>query len=231
MSKLNLQKNRLNVTIFPDFYEKGAWKSAQTIAGMDEVGRGCLAGPVVAAAVILPINTRYHRLKDSKKMSKKDRVIAYKWIKKNCISGVGIINHRLIDKYNIYQTTIIAMKKALSQLITQIKHNLDVVVVDAISDSFEDILCPKSVIHSFIKGEDYSRSIAAASILAKETRDAIMDHYAKIYPQYGFDAHSGYGTTQHIAALDKYGKSLIHRDTFLQKYYQKKQGNTQQELF
>ncbi len=226
-----MTQNRQNVTKKRDFYEKKAWITAQSIIGIDEVGRGCLAGPVLAAAVILPPKTRYNRLIDSKKMTKKEREIAYKWIIKNCNVGIGIAHHRLIDKHNIYQATIIAMKKALSALISITFKNPDIILVDAVTEKFTDIINPKTIIYSFKNGEDRSRSIAAASIVAKVTRDKIMDNLHATYRQYHFNTHKGYGTKQHIALLDVHGESIVHRKTFLQNYYQKKHSDMQQALF
>jgi len=231
MEKSNLLKNRQSVTKKRDYYEKIAWKADNIVVGIDEVGRGCLAGPVLSCAVILPPNTSYNRLKDSKQMSKKEREIAYKWIVKNCIVSIGIVHHRLIDKQNIYQATIFSMKKSLSGIISIIKKNPDVILVDAIEEQFSDIVTKNSTVHAFTHGESYSRSIAAASIVAKVTRDEIMDNLHSAYAQYNFDLHKGYGTKKHIALLDIHGESLVHRKTFLRNYYQKKQDCIQQKLF
>lgn len=175
------------------------------IAGVDEAGRGPLAGPVVAAAVILKTFRFNERVDDSKKLSANKREKAFSEIIKKSIFGIGIVDEKTIDRINIYQATKKAMHEALSKLRT----TPDYVIVDG-----KMKLTTKCPIRCIPKGDSKSLSIAAASIIAKVTRDRIMHEYDDVYPQYGFSRHKGYGTKAHMAALRKYGPSQIHRKTF-----------------
>ena len=175
------------------------------IAGVDEAGRGPLAGPVVAAAVILKTFRFRERVDDSKKLSANKREKAFSEIIKKSIFGIGIVDEKTIDRINIYQATKKAMHEALSKLRT----TPDYVIVDG-----KMKLATKCPIKCIPQGDSKSLSIAAASIIAKVTRDRIMYEYDDIYPQYGFSRHKGYGTKAHMAALRKYGPSQIHRKTF-----------------
>lgn len=172
------------------------------IAGVDEVGRGPLAGPVVAAAVILPVDFYHPGLTDSKQMSKKQRLVAYQHIQEVAEVAIGIIEPEEIDRINIYQASKQAMQQAVAQL------RPDALLVDAMTLAVE---LPQE---SLIKGDARSVSIAAASVIAKETRDTMMEQYARLYPEYGFEKHAGYGTAQHLQALDSAGVTPIHRKTF-----------------
>ncbi|MGE6554985.1 ribonuclease HII [Exiguobacterium artemiae] len=174
----------------------------QRIAGVDEVGRGPLAGPVVAAAVILPVDFYHPGLTDSKQMSKKQRLAAYEHIQEVAEVAIGIVEPEEIDRINIYQASKQAMQQAVAQLTP------DALLVDAMT---LDVDFPQE---SLIKGDARSISIAAASVVAKETRDTMMEQYAMIYPDYGFEQHAGYGTVQHLQALDRVGVTPIHRKTF-----------------
>ena len=177
------------------------------LAGIDEVGRGPLAGPVVAAAVVLPMDWSTEGVDDSKKLSEKQRSCLYKEITQNAISiGIGCISEEMIDRINILQATYLAMKQAVSRL--QVKP--DCLAIDAVR-------LPDCEIkqESIIKGDGKSFSIAAASIIAKVTRDQMMLEYDKSYPQYGFAQHKGYGTKSHYAALQQHGPCPIHRKSFL----------------
>ena len=174
----------------------------QRIAGVDEVGRGPLAGPVVAAAVILPVDFYHPGLTDSKQMSKKQRLAAYEHIQEVAEVAIGIVEPEEIDRINIYQASKQAMQQAVAQLTP------DALLVDAMT---LDVDLPQE---SLIKGDARSISIAAASVVAKETRDTMMEQYAMIYPEYGFEQHAGYGTAQHLQALDRVGVTPIHRKTF-----------------
>ncbi|MDP3792061.1 MAG: ribonuclease HII [Candidatus Omnitrophota bacterium] len=175
------------------------------IAGVDEAGRGPLAGPVVAAAVILKTFVFGEIIDDSKKLSAKRREMAYDEIIEKAIVGVGIVDEKTIDKINIYQATKRAMKMAISSLEVPPEY----VIVDGKMNIYTK--CPLKCI---VGGDSKSLSIAAASIIAKVTRDRIMLEYDSIYPQYGFARHKGYGTKFHMAALEKYGPSAIHRRSF-----------------
>ena len=176
------------------------------IAGIDEAGRGPLAGPVVAGAVILPPNLLIEGLNDSKKVSPKKRELLFDVITENATAyGVGIMNEKIIDDINILQATRKAMIEAVCNLETKPQHLL----VDA---EKLDMGIPFNAI---ISGDALSLSIAAASIIAKVTRDRMMLVYDEMYPEYGFAKHKGYGTREHIEAIKKYGPSPIHRMSFL----------------
>lgn len=181
------------------------------ICGVDEAGRGPLAGPVCAAAVILPPNADIPGLNDSKKLSDKRRRELYPVIMEQAVAyGIGFADHKEIDEINILQATFLAMERAMAQL--SVKPEL--ALIDGNRE--KDFGIPvKTVIH----GDSLSASIAAASILAKVTRDDLMLKMAEEYPQYGFEIHKGYGTKAHYQALAEYGPSPIHRMTFLKKLY------------
>lgn len=184
-----------------------AYASCRAVCGIDEAGRGPLAGPVAAAAVILPKNCRILFLNDSKKLSPKKRAELSEEIKEKAVSfGVGIVIPERIDEINILQATYEAMRNAVKQL-TVIP---DLLLNDAVTIPGINILQVP-----IIKGDSKSISIAAASILAKVTRDSMMEEYDKLFPEYGFAKHKGYGTAAHIAALREYGPCAIHRMTFL----------------
>lgn len=176
------------------------------ICGVDEVGRGPLAGPVVAAAVILKKNSYFEGLTDSKKLSEKKREELDEKIRKEALAyAIAAVDNTTIEQYNIYQASKIAMKKAVESL--DIKP--DYILVDAMPLDNVEI---KS--HSIIKGDEKSISIAAASVLAKVYRDKLMKQYAKQYPYYDFENNMGYGTKKHLEGLKQYGISPIHRRDF-----------------
>lgn len=182
-------------------YQKGI----KLIAGVDEVGRGPLVGPVVTSAVILPVDYYDERINDSKKISEKKREILYDVIMENALSvGIGISSEDVIDEVNILEATKIAMKEAISNLSIKPEH----VLIDAVK---LDIDIPST---SIIKGDAKSISIAAASIIAKVTRDRMMYELDKKYPMYDFGKNKGYGTKKHVEALYKYGPIKEHRKTF-----------------
>ena len=183
----------------------------QLICGVDEAGRGPLAGPVCAAAVILPAGVDIPGLNDSKKLSDKRRRELFPLIKECAVAyGIGFADHTEIDEINILQATFLAMERAIKAL--NIKP--DLALIDGNRE--KDFGVPvKTVIH----GDSLSASIAAASILAKVTRDDWMLEMAEKYPQYGFEVHKGYGTKAHYEALKNYGPCPIHRMTFLKKLY------------
>lgn len=188
-------------------YEKELYEEGITlIAGVDEVGRGPLYGPVVTAAVILPVNYQLEGLTDSKKLTPKKRDIFYDIIKRDAVAiGIGMTSPERIDEINIYEATKEAMYEAIEKLEPQSEH----VLIDAMK--LEDLKIPST---SIIKGDAKSLSIAAASVIAKVTRDRMMDDEAKIHPEYGFEHHKGYPTKAHIEAVKKYGVLKEYRKTF-----------------
>lgn len=187
-------------------YESELYKQGLTlICGIDEVGRGPLIGPVVAAAVILPVNYFNKDIKDSKKLTEKKREKLYEIIMNDALSiGIGIVYENKIDELNIYEATKVAMKSALDNLNIKPEH----VLIDAMK---LDLSIPST---SIIKGDAKSESIAAASIIAKVTRDRMLDEMDKEYPMYDLKHNKGYGTKKHIEALKKYGPCIHHRKTF-----------------
>lgn len=195
-------------------YEKEAFSLGYTnICGVDEAGRGPLAGPVCAAAVILPRNHIIEDVNDSKKLSVKKREILFDVIKNQALSySIAFATVEEIENLNILEATMLAMKRAVKGLnITP-----DFVMVDGNKCPEIDIKC-----ESIVKGDANSMSIAAASILAKVSRDRLCYEYAKQYPQYSFDKHKGYGTKLHIEMIRKYGPCPIHRKSFLKKILSK----------
>ena len=183
----------------------------QIVCGVDEAGRGPLAGPVCAAAVILPPDAEIPGLNDSKKLSDKKRRELYPVIKETAMAyGIAFADHSEIDEINILQATYLAMERALAQL--QVKP--DIALIDG--NRAKDFGIP---VQTVVKGDSLSSSIAAASVLAKVTRDDLMLEMAEEYPGYGFEIHKGYGTKAHYAALAEKGPSPIHRMTFLKKLY------------
>ncbi len=190
-----------------DLYRQGY----KYIAGIDEAGRGCLAGPVVAASVILPNNISIDGVNDSKKLSPAKREFLFELIKQYSVSiGIGIIWNEDIDRINILNATIQAMQAAVKDL----KISPDYLLIDAVSLSSINI--PQLPI---IKGDTLSASIASASIIAKVTRDRLMSEQHSLFPQYNFLAHKGYGTKEHFKRLRMYGPSVIHRKSFLKNIY------------
>ena len=187
-------------------YEKECYaRGMELIAGVDEVGRGPLAGPVVAAAVILPKACKIPGLNDSKKIPKSKHKEIYEAVLQNAIAiGIGIKDNQVIDQVNIYEATKLAMMEAIGQLEPQPQHLL----IDAMK---LDLPIPQT---SIIKGDANSLSIAAASIVAKVTRDQMMEEFDKEYPGYDFAKNAGYGTANHLAGLDQLGVTPIHRRSF-----------------
>lgn len=186
-------------------------KGVQVICGVDEAGRGPLAGPVCAAAVILPPHIEIPGLNDSKKLTDKRRRELYPLIKEKAVAyGIAFADHNEIDEINILQATYLAMERALSQLTVK----PDIALIDG--NRAKDFGLP---VQTVVHGDSLSANIAAASILAKVTRDDVMLQMAESYPQYGFAVHKGYGTKAHYQALAQYGPCPIHRMTFLKKLY------------
>lgn len=185
------------------------------IAGVDEVGRGPLAGPVVAAAVVLPEDFNVLGVDDSKKITEKNREKLFTEIKAECVSwGMGMASHEIIDEINILQATKLAMKRAVKDLEKNLAKrgagSLDMVLFDAVE--IEDLDIPQK---SYIKGDAKVLAIAAASIIAKVTRDRMMIKYAREYPWYAFEKNKGYGTKAHYEGIREKGICPIHRKSFL----------------
>ena len=184
------------------------------ICGVDEAGRGPLAGPVCAAAVILPAHLEIPGLNDSKKLSDKRRRELFPIIRESALAyGIGFASPEEIDEINILQATFLAMRRALAQLTVK----PDLALIDGNRETEFGVPC-KTV----IKGDSLSANIAAASVLAKVSRDDLMLKAAEEYPGYGFEIHKGYGTKVHYAALEALGPCAIHRKTFLKKFYAQK---------
>ena len=191
----------------PLFYEALAGKDGYAlIAGVDEAGRGPLAGPVVAAAVIMPAGLTLSGVKDSKKMTERAREKAFYVINQYAIAvGIGVVSHKAIDESNILNASLEAMKQAISYL--------DPAPEYALIDGINEI--PVTIPQRCIKrGDQLSHSISAASVIAKVYRDRIMRSYHMLYPEFGLEKNKGYGTAAHLAALRRYGPSPIHRLTF-----------------
>jgi len=194
----------------PSFrYERALKKKGfNLVCGIDEAGRGPLAGPVVAAAVIFPSEVRIKGLRDSKKLTPKKRNILYEQIMKSAESvGVGIVNEKVIDSVNIFNAAFLAMKAAILEL----KSAPDHIVVDG-RHKIPAITIPQTAV---VGGDDICSSVAAASIIAKVTRDSIMVKLDKRYPGFGFAKHKGYGTARHLALLKKKGPTPIHRRSYM----------------
>ena len=205
LDKIKAENERLE--LINTFENEGYEKGYTYIGGIDEAGRGPLAGPVVAAVVVFKPGTKIEGINDSKKLSESKREELFDIIKNEALDyGIGIVQREEIDEYNILNATYMAMKKALNCL----KQTPDYLLVDAAHVPDIDIE-QKSI----IKGDSKSISIAAASILAKVTRDHIMYEYDKIYPEYGFESHKGYGTDKHYQAIREHGITPIHRRSFL----------------
>ena len=192
-------------------YERGLWEAGyDLVAGIDEVGRGPLAGPVVAAAVILPKECKIEGVNDSKKLSAKKREELYDIILEKAVSyGIGIVSNERIDEINILQATYEAMREALSQL----KPKADYILADAVTIPM--VSTPQ---RGIVKGDATSMSIGAASIVAKVYRDRMMEAYDEVYPGYGFASNKGYGAAEHLEGIRKQGITPIHRKTFVKNF-------------
>ena len=190
-----------------DVFERACQRSGyRQIAGIDEAGRGALAGPVIAAAVILPLNCGIAGLKDSKQLTPKQRDLLSDEIYRVAVSvGIGSVDNHVVDNLNVLEATLLAMRQAIEKLTPQ----PDYLLVDGINFPAIDIQG-----EAITKGDNRSYSIAAASIIAKTTRDRLMIALDRAYPNYGFSQHKGYPTSQHRHAIAQFGASDIHRHTF-----------------
>lgn len=207
-------------------FEQAAWTQNQVVCGIDEVGRGCLAGPLITAAVILPPQKTNPLLKDSKLMTENQRLKAYAWITKHCWYGVGIVHNRLIDQHNIWRATLISMKRALLHALNACPLQPASILIDAMPLELSDTSYHGIPVHYFPKGERKSSSIAAASILAKVRRDALMNTFDGIFPGYHFADHKGYSTQKHMDSLAINHRSVIHRNSFLHAFDQKQEASS-----
>ncbi len=203
-------KNKTGRNVSASTYEQKAWNTGTYIVGIDEAGRGCLAGPVVAGAVALIAPANEPFLMDSKLLTPQKRAHAHTWIQKNAKYAVGMASSDYIDRTNILQATTHAMMLALKNLLHQLETPPSLILVDAVK-----------LPHSFgimreahFRGEQLSISIAAASIVAKETRDALMKRQADYFPCFSFAQHKGYGTRAHYQEIAKHGATAIHRLSF-----------------
>lgn len=203
----SIRKENERLEIINAFENEGYNKGYVYIGGIDEAGRGPLAGPVVASVVVFKPNTKIEGINDSKKLSESKRDELFDIIKEQALDyGIGIVNNEEIDEFNILNATYMAMKKAINCL----EKTPDYLLVDAATIPGID-----TDQKAIIKGDSKSISIAAASILAKVTRDSIMYQYEEMYPGYGFKSHKGYGTKEHYEAIEKLGITPIHRKSFL----------------
>lgn len=219
-----------------NFFEKKAWIKNHYVCGVDEAGRGCLAGPVVVAAVILPPNTTL-QFPDSKKTTLKQRLEAFEWITQYAFYAIALASHDLVDHINVYQATRHAAKTASLQLINQLYQtmnpfHLDALITDALPLSLEqnNTVQPYEL-HHFPFGESISTTIAAASIVAKVVRDEYMNTMEHIFPHFTFGKHKGYGTANHQTELLTHGPSPIHRQTFIKSILNKGEHDQQTSIF
>ena len=202
------EKEELRLTELKQIAEELYNSGANLICGIDEAGRGPLAGPVVVAAAIMPRNSMIEGVNDSKKVSEKKREKLYDLIIDEAIAyGVGIIDQKEIDRINILNAT----KEGLTMAVKELNPKPDLIIVDALSKIDTEGIPYKSI----IKGDAKCYSIACASIIAKVTRDRIMRQWDEVYPQYGFIKHKGYGTAAHISAIKEYGLCPLHRLSFV----------------
>ena len=190
-------------------------KNMKYICGIDEAGRGPLAGPVVVGAVVMPRDSKIEWVNDSKKVTEKRREILYDKITEEALAwGVGIISEKEIDEINILNATKMGLHLALGEVIEKLGQKPDIVIVDALKD-IDTFQIPYQ---SIIKGDSTRYSISCASIIAKVTRDRIMRQWNEIYPVYDFEKNKGYGTAEHIKALKDYGPCQIHRKSFIKHF-------------
>lgn len=213
-------------------FENEHWSKNSSICGIDEVGRGCLAGPVVTVAAILHKNSFHPLLIDSKKLTFKNLLKVYNWLINNCTYSIAINSNRVIDQHNIYKTTQMTMKQSALHLLTKIETPPSLILIDAMPLKLSNTPFCNIEIISLTQGESKSASIAAASIIAKVTRDAIITRLHASFPGYEFAQHKGYGTKLHHQALTKLKPCILHRQTFLKNFMTNKdQHHEQQSIF
>jgi len=195
--------------------ERDVWRCGGVVCGVDEVGRGCLAGPLVTAAVVLYPGATFALLKDSKLLTKEQRMRAARWIKEHSWYAYGVASNHEIDRLNVYQATIWAMRRAVLQLLGKLPVVPARIVVDAMPLSFEHTVLAAVPVECFPFAEQRSISVAAASIIAKVYRDALMNEFEKIIPGYALAVHKGYATNKHRHCVAQLGQSIIHRASFI----------------
>lgn len=217
MKEKELQRLKEIQKIEKELYAKGV----KSICGIDEAGRGPLAGPVVVASVIMPQDSMIEGVNDSKKVSEKKREVLYEKIIEEAVAyGVGIIDQNEIDKVNILNATKEGLTTSIQELERDLKEKNrgfdkpEIILVDALTKIDTDGISYRSI----IKGDAKSYAIAAASIIAKVTRDRIMRQWDEVYPEYGFEKHKGYGTAVHIQAIKEHGICPLHRKTFVKNF-------------
>jgi len=237
LSNGNVLKNKKysirNVSELPELYshELKQWHNQQLLCGVDEAGRGCLAGPVIVAACVLHPFAHHPLIRDSKTLSTKQLLQAYDWIILNSWFTVGSATPHAIDTHNIYATTKLLMTRTIAHVYTQIPQTCPIIFTDAMPIDQKN-LPENTTLYCPTKGESVSASIAAASIIAKVTRDSILNFIAPSFPVFHFDRHKGYGTAQHTEILKKFQASIVHRTTYLKNIQNHEQNtDTQQSLF
>jgi len=223
----SIRKNQPPSKLYKNEYSM--WQKKQLICGVDEVGRGCLSGPIVTVAAILNPGAIHPELKDSKKTSLKEREKLFKWSINNCSYSIGINSNHFIDAKNIYRATQITMQQSLYNLLYKAKIKPKLILIDAMPVSLQKTRFQDIPIKSIIQGESKSASIATASIIAKVVRDTIMQKISKQFPVYKTNKHQGYATAEHIKAIQAHQASFIHRASFLTN--QTKEKNEQLQLF
>lgn len=203
------------------------------VCGIDEAGRGCLSGPLVVAAAILPLNTNQPFLKDSKVMTESQREKAYEWIIDNCFSSCVIVDPNTIDRKNIYQATQYAMKKSFIQILEIIPFDLEQIkslITDAVPIALPTCYKHKNLeLRHPTHAESIFPSVAAASIVAKVTRDRLMNKFSILFPSFNLAKHKGYGTKTHIDAINQHGTSIIHRRSFISNLIRKSSDKHEQQ--
>ncbi|MGZ6255100.1 MAG: ribonuclease HII [Candidatus Chromulinivorax sp.] len=230
MKEKNLKALKNNSNLYK--FEQTFWQNKQIVCGVDEVGRGCLAGPIVTAAVILHPSAVHENIQDSKNLNSKQLQLLYNWIIHNSYYAIGISNSRTIDEKNIYTTTQLTMKKAIFHLLQTTPKMPDIIAIDAMPITLDKTHYQDIAITSFIKGESKSACIAAASIIAKVTRDKILQQLDAYFPAYHLGQHKGYGTALHIKQLQTFKPTVIHRTTFIKNFMKETDEQlTQQSLF
>ena len=210
-----MEKQKKNFQLYEN--EKNFWEKNLSICGIDEVGRGCLAGPIVTCAAILRQNSYHPDLIDSKKLNKKKLLNVYNWLTKNSTFQIGINSSRVVDNKNIYQATLVTMKQAVFHLLAINTQHPSLILIDAMPLTLQSTPYENIPTMSLLKGESQSASIAAASIIAKVTRDKIVQNMHSSFPVYNLQQHKGYGTSQHRETLQANYSCVIHRKSFLSK--------------